>query len=73
MATTDNGSDGDLNVCAYCNQPLSIVEGSDPDPDSSGFWERYECPNGHTGKYTWQGQPEIKERFTGACRSGVGQ
>jgi len=56
---------GTLNTCEFCNKPLHVVDGSEPD-DSSEFWERYECENGHTGRYVFD---HGKERFSGACRA----
>jgi len=57
---------GSLNTCKFCNKSLRVVDGSEPD-GSTEFWERYECPNGHTGRYEYQGHKQ--ERFSGACRA----
>jgi hypothetical protein len=65
MATTDTSN---LSHCAYCQQPLAVVDGTDPDDSSESFWELYECANGHTGRYDWDaGGGVVTKRYTGAC------
>jgi len=66
MATDQTG---DLNRCAYCQKPLQVVDGTDPDDSGESFWERYECDNGHAGRYEWDASSgRVSERFTGACK-----
>jgi len=64
----ENG--GDLNQCAYCGAYLQVVDGTEPGDAGESFWERYECKNGHSGRYEWDATSgKVQETFTGACKA----
>lgn len=58
-----------LNTCTYCNAPLELVSGTNPDNKGpNGEWqETYECANGHTGRYEYV-DATAQESFYGACK-----
>lgn len=63
---------GNLNTCAYCQKPLRVTDGTDPDDASESFTETYECENGHTGRYKYDSSSgRVVERYSGACAEPV--
>jgi hypothetical protein len=59
-----------MTLRCQCGGVVEIQDGSDPDPEATMFWERYECVEcGRTGTYTHYTEPGRSDDYGGCLTS----
>jgi hypothetical protein len=63
-----------MTLRCECGGAVEIVDGSEPDPDASSFFEVYECAScGRTGTYTHHTNPSRSDEYGGCLTSSGGR